>query len=87
MSANKILCRKGYVINKKYIELKKLIELKESLTVSPKLHEDYAKNKITYPIYEENDKFITIPRYFAENVFGKPDKKKNMKGKKKNLNF
>lgn len=69
-----ILKRNGYVLDKKDIPSDILTEIKSELTVTPKVHKDYARNVQSFPIYFETKKRIFIPPYWALEKFGKAGK-------------
>ena len=68
------LKRKGYVIEKKYIKSNVMQYIRETLTVTPVVHKDYAKNVQSFPIFFENKKSIFLPPYWALDNIGKAGK-------------
>ena len=76
MSSKNILSRQGYIINKKKLSIDQLKKIKEDLTVKPYVNKDYTPEVNSYPIYEEDSKSITIPRYYGQTNFGSDLKKK-----------
>ena len=84
-----ILCKEGYLIPKidKY---KQQIELaKIELLVEPYKSFSYVKNKVDerFPVYQENDEFISVPKYYGIKKFGLPDLNKEIKGQKIKIKF
>jgi len=68
------LKRKGYVIEKKNIKSDVIQYIKQTLTVTPVVHKDYAKNVQSFPIFFENKKNIFLPPYWALDNIGKAEK-------------
>ena len=58
-----ILKRKGYTLDKKNIPDDVLSYIKNELTVTPKVHKDYARNVQSFPVFFENKKRIFLPPY------------------------
>ena len=69
-----VLKRKGYIIEKKNIPDDLLSHIKNELTVTPKVHKDYARNVQSFPIFFENKKRIYLPPYWALENIGKAAK-------------
>ena len=70
----KILSIYGYGILKKDNE-NLINELKQELTVSPNQNFNVTNNPIKFCIYSENSKHLYLPRFYALQKFGIPDKK------------
>ncbi len=68
------LKRKGYVIEKKHIKSNVMQHIRETLTVTPVVHKDYAKNVQSFPIFFENKKSVFLPPYWALDNIGKAAK-------------
>lgn len=86
MTENKnILCKEGYLINKKYCQC--IDKIKEELTVTPFIIFNKKKIPESFPVYLENDKYLCIPKYYGLNKFGKPGKNKEIIGETVNINF
>ena len=68
---HKMLTKQGYAIKKDKLKLEEYADLKEQLTVKPKVHPDYDTGIESYPVYNEDENFIYVPRYFGDKKFGK----------------
>ncbi len=84
-----ILCKEGYLIPKidKY---KSIIEIvKKELTVKPfKLLSFVTKeNTEEFTVYQENDQYLSIPKYYGLKKIGKPDINKEIEGEKIKTKF
>jgi superfamily II DNA or RNA helicase len=84
-----ILCKEGYLIPKidkykQHIELAKI-----ELLVEPYKSFSYVKTKVDerFPVYQENDEFISVPKYYGIKKFGLPDLNKEIKGQKIKIKF
>jgi len=85
---NKILSKEGYLIKKN--KCKNLDEIKKELTVKPYNPFNYGKKKKSidsFEVWKENDKYISIPKFYGLDKLGKPDKNEELKGKKNKLKF
>ena len=82
-----ILSNEGYLVNKN--KFKHLInEIKSELTITPFVPVIYGNNKPeSFKVYEENDKFIRVPKFYGLSKFGKPSKNEEVKGEKVKLKF
>ena len=83
-----ILCKQGYLIPKisKYNDIIK--DIKTELTVKPVQTCSFVKNDNTeFPVYQENDEFICIPKYYGINKLGIPELNKEIKGETINIKF
>jgi superfamily II DNA or RNA helicase len=69
---NGILTKNGYRIQKSNID--NLNGLKQSLTVKPYLPDEDEKKIKAFNVYTEDEKTITIPRFFGIHRFGEPVK-------------
>lgn len=67
--------REGYIIEKSSIALDELSHLKEELLITPTVLEEFSKDLKPYPIYHENEKSISIPRYYGKKHYGDAPKK------------
>ena len=81
-----ILCKEGYLIpkNNKY---KNQIELlKKELNVEPYT---FFKNNtnIKFNVYQENENYYCIPKFYGLKNFGKPDINKEIIGSEINIKF
>jgi superfamily II DNA or RNA helicase len=66
---NSILNQFGYNVLKSSLTQKELKKLEQDLTVEPGT-ESFAKENNSFKVYQENDKYMTIPKYFGSNKFG-----------------
>ena len=84
--SNTILCKEGYLIPKidKYADNIK-IAIKE-LTVEPYVFMK-KKQDMQFKIYQENDEYISVPKYYGLEKFGKPDLNKEIDGETTNIEF
>jgi superfamily II DNA or RNA helicase len=74
LSKYAILKRKGYIIYKKNIKTDLLLYIQDILTVTPKVHKDYARGVKSFPIFFENKKKLFLPPYWAFENIGQPAK-------------
>jgi superfamily II DNA or RNA helicase len=86
---NTILCKEGYLIPKieKY---KNQIEiLKKELNVEPYQPYTFSKNDkpVKFNVYQENDLYYCIPKFYGIKNFGKADLNKEIIGSEININF
>jgi len=81
------LTRQGYKINKKKLTDNQLESIINDLTVTPKVNESFGEEAKSYEVYHEDDKYITVPRYYGFIHFGRPQISKDMKGDKVDLKF
>ena len=84
-----ILCKEGYLIPKSkgyetYIET-----LKKDLRVEPYQPYTFSKNgkNIKFDVYQENDNYYCIPKFYGLKKFGKPDENKEIDGSEINIIF
>ena len=77
--------KRGYVIIKEHYDYKILNKLREELTVKP--FNKFVDNVESYKVYEENMKKMYLPKFYALDKFGEPDKKKVPEGDDINLKF
>jgi superfamily II DNA or RNA helicase len=84
-----ILCKEGYLIPKND-KNKLLIEkaIKE-LMVEPYQEYSFTKKEenIKFPVYKENDEYISVPKYYGLKTFGKPDINNENSGKEITIIF
>ena len=86
----KSIGKNGYTFLKNEIRELNIKQLKKDLTVFPKVCQNYAvENEPVKPVilYQENKEKIYIPRYYAIEKFGLPQKTKIQKPITANLNF
>ena len=82
--------KNGYTFIKEEIGDTHLKQLKKDLTVFPKVCQNYAvESEPIEPVilYQENKEKIYLPRYYAIEKYGLPQKTKIQKPIKANLNF
>jgi len=83
---NSYLGAKGYTIYKLCLTPKIIDFIKNELTVKPSLQNSYVEAK-SFPIYQESEKKIYVPRYWGINMFGYPKTLKIPFGENINLKF
>lgn len=84
-----ILCKEGYLIPKtdKY---KNIIEIvKQELTVEPFQIATFSKKdeSLKFPVYQENDEYVSVPKFYGIKKCGVPDINKEIKGQKIKIKF
>jgi superfamily II DNA or RNA helicase len=84
-----ILCKEGYLIPKidKY---KTIIEdAKKELTVEPYQTCSFVKKDDSnkFSVFQENDEYISVPKYWGIKKIGKPDLNKEIKGSSIDIKF
>ena len=65
--------KRGYVLVKEYYSKNIINKLREELTVKPFVAPGYGTEQESYPIFEENEKKIYIPKIFGINKFGETE--------------
>jgi superfamily II DNA or RNA helicase len=84
-----ILCKEGFLVPKikKYNPI--IEEIKKELTVEPFQICSFAKKDKSneFCVYQENDQYISIPKYYGIKKIGKPDINKEIKGESIKVNF
>jgi superfamily II DNA or RNA helicase len=83
-----ILCKEGYLVpkNPKFTNI--INELKSELTVKPVQNCSFVKNDdISFPVYQENDEYMCVPKYYGITKIGLPDINKEIKGETVNIQF
>ena len=83
---NSYLGAKGYTIYKLCLTPKIIEFIKNELTVKPILQNSYVEAK-SFPIYQESEKKIYVPRYWGINMFGYPKMLKIPFGENISLKF
>jgi len=77
-----ILCKEGYLIpkNKKYHD--QIIEAKKELLVSPYMPYSFGMQKkpVPFPVYQENNEFLCVPKFYGLQKFGKANDNKEIDG-------
>jgi len=83
---NSYLGNKGYTLYKICLTPKIIEFIKNELTVKPFTQNSYAEAK-AFPIYQESEKKIYVPRYWGIKMFGYPKLLKITFGESINLTF
>jgi len=83
---NSYLGAKGYSIYKLCLTPKIIEFIKSELTVKPMLQNSYAEAK-SFPIYQESEKKLYVPRHWGIAMFGHPKMVKIPFGENINLKF
>lgn len=83
---NSYLGGKGYTLYKLCLTPKVIDFIKSELTVKPMLQNSYAEAK-SFPIYQESEKKIYVPRHWGIAIFGHPKMVKIPFGENINLKF
>ena len=83
---NSYLGAKGYTIYKLCLTPKIIDFIKSELTVKPMLQNSYVEAK-SFPIYQESEKKIYVPRHWGIAMFGYPKMLKIPFGENINLKF
>jgi superfamily II DNA or RNA helicase len=84
---NTYLGQKGFTLTKDELSIETQIWIKEQLMVRPFTQGSPVQVQKTFPVYRESAKKIYIPRYFGEELFGKPDEIKITEGENTNMIF
>ena len=82
-----ILCKEGYLIPKieKFNDMIK--QAKKDLEVAPLQTYSFAKKQEKFAVYQENDKYVSVPKFYGIEHFGQPEKNKEITGNKINIKF
>lgn len=89
MTDNTILCKEGYLIPK-INKFNSQIEIaKKDLCVEPFSACTFVKNAKTqsFNVYQENENYLSVPKFYGLQKFGKPDINKEIKGEKAKFIF
>lgn len=82
------LSRNGYKIKKNDLTQKELKDIKSDLTVNPYVVGDFGNgSEKRFSLYMESPNSIYIPRFYAYDIYGKPDKSKIDEGLDINITF
>ena len=86
---NTILCKEGYLIPKNNKNKDIIEEIKRELTVEPYQACSFVKKDINnkFSVYQENDEYLCIPKYYGINKIGPPSQNKEIKGAKIKIKF
>ena len=84
-----ILTKDGYLLLKSKYKDSELKAIKNDLTVKPQLSYSIGvKTKIEeFPVYKENDTYLSIPKYYGLKHIGKPEVNDEIKGQKVKFKF
>ena len=77
---------KGYSIYKVCLTNEIISYIKKELTVKPFTQNSIAET-IPFPVYQESDKKIYVPRFWGLKIFGQPSQVKITQGKSINIEF
>ena len=82
-----ILCKEGYLVPKieKYSNI--IEKIKKELTVTPFQPCNFVKKEVSFPVYQENESFISIPKYYGIKKLGLPEVNKEIIGDSINISF
>lgn len=85
----KILSKEGYLLDKSKFDEDIIENIKKELTVKPFIPYAFGtKIKIpSFTVYQENDRFLSIPKFYGLKKLGEPDKNVELKGKKISIKF
>ena len=78
---NSVLCNQGYIINKNDLTDKQMKEIKSDLKVKPFIRGKRGQFAKRFKIYMENDKKLSIPKFYGINKLGVPKKTDLLQGK------
>ena len=82
------LSRNGYKIKKNELSQKELKDIKNDLTVNPYVVGDFGNgSEKRFSLYMESPNSLYIPRFYAYDIYGKPDKSKMDEGLDIDINF
>jgi len=85
---NTLLSKEGYLIQKKGTDIKLLNDIKNELTVEPvQACKFLTKKPEKIKVYQENEDYLCIPKYYGINKFGPPKINKEVAGEKVELKF
>ena len=83
---NSYLGNKGYSIYKICLTNEIISYIKKELTVKPFTQNSIVET-IPFPVYQESDKKIYVPRFWGLKIFGQPSQVKITQGKSINIEF
>lgn len=83
---NSYLGNKGYSIYKVCLTNEIINYIKKELTVKPTA-QNLIVEPVAFPVYQESDKKIYVPRFWGLKVFGQPNQVKISQGKSINIEF
>ena len=84
-----ILCKNGYLIPKNEKFKEQIDLLKKDLVVEPYQPYVFSKNNknIKFNVYQENDEYYCIPKFYGLKKFGKPTINNEITGSEINITF
>lgn len=84
-----ILTKDGYLLRKEKFQSKNLELVRKELTVQPvqSFSIGMKNNLEKFEIFQENDEFLSIPKFYGINRFGKPELNEEIIGESINFNF
>ena len=83
---NSYLGNKGYSIYKVCLTNEIISYIKKELTVKPFTQNSIVES-VPFPVYQESDKKIYVPRFWGLKIFGQPNQVKITQGKSINIEF
>ena len=83
---NSYLGNKGYSIYKVCLTNEIISYIKKELTVKP-ITQNLIVVPVAFPVYQESDKKIYVPRFWGLKIFGQPNQVKITQGKSINIEF
>ena len=82
------ITKEGYIIKKTNKNIALINQLKKDLMVEPHIVYKLANIKpVKFPVYQENEQYISIPKFYGLEKFGIPSKNELYKGKPINITF
>ncbi len=80
------ITKEGYIVKKTNMKL--IEEIKKDLTVTPHLAFKHKNIKpVSFKVYEENDNYISVPKFYGIKKLGTPKIDKMEKGMDVKLEF
>ena len=85
-----LLSKDGYILNKKKIDSDLINKIKDDLTVEPfKFGVSFGikeKNEF-FKVFRETDNYLIVPKFYALEKLGKPEKNTEIKGEEVKIKF
>jgi len=84
-----LLTNDGYLLLKSKFKENELIALRNELTVKPQISYSIGIKPLIdeFKVYKENEKYLSIPKYYGLKTFGKAELSDETKGSKINFDF
>jgi superfamily II DNA or RNA helicase len=85
-----LLTKEGYLLLKESYSDKELDKVRNELTVTPHIAFKMNNPKLkpeAFPVFEENDNYLSIPKFYGLMKFGLPTENKEIIGEKINISF